>query len=147
MNRSDLSEAKLTHNMTGLFSNKSEESKAQEQKMLDELNSRAPEYKDKWNKNGVIQFKNERIAILHRTVGSQVQFIVAYDDLTKEGCRLMAIDEGQTAGGDGYSGGVGQEFPIIGDGSGAKVIVDVVGVNPSIPLLSKASFHSLEPIG
>ena len=31
------------------------------------------------------------------------------------------------AQGDGYSGGVGQEFPIIGDGSGAKVVVDVVG--------------------
>ena len=31
------------------------------------------------------------------------------------------------AQGDGYVGGVGQEFPIIGDGSGAKVIVDVVG--------------------
>ena len=31
------------------------------------------------------------------------------------------------AQGDGYVTGVGQEFPIIGDGSGAKVIVDVVG--------------------
>ena len=29
--------------------------------------------------------------------------------------------------GDGYQGGVGQEFPIIGDGTGAKVVVDVVG--------------------
>ena len=29
--------------------------------------------------------------------------------------------------GNGYSGGTGQEFNIVGDGSGAKVIVDVVG--------------------
>ena len=65
----------------------------------DEIDSRSEEYKKHWDKNGVIQFKNERIAILHRMVGAQVQFIVAFDDLTKEGYRLMAQDEGKTGGG------------------------------------------------
>jgi len=31
-------------------------------------------------------------------MGSQVEFIVAYDDLTKEGYRFMAIDEGKEGG-------------------------------------------------
>ena len=30
-------------------------------------------------------------------------------------------------GGQGYSGGLGQEFPILGDGTGGKVVVDVIG--------------------
>jgi len=30
-------------------------------------------------------------------------------------------------GGPGYIGGLGQEFPILGDGTGGKVVVDVVG--------------------
>jgi hypothetical protein len=73
---------------------------------LHELNTRSAEYKQNWNKDGIIQFKNERIAILKRVVGAQVQFIVAYDDLTKEGYRLMAIDEGMQAQGTGITGGV-----------------------------------------
>ena len=97
--------------MTGLFaSNKSEEAKTREQETVDDLNSRSEEYKDSWNKNGIVQFKNERIAILQRAWGAQVQFIVAFDDLTKEGYRLMAIDEGKTGGGDGYSGGMNSYY-------------------------------------
>jgi hypothetical protein len=69
-----------------------------------DLNGRADYYKQFWDKNGVIQFKNERLAILQRTWGLQVQFIVAFDDLTNEGYELKAIDEGKTAG-DSYTGG------------------------------------------
>jgi len=75
------------------------------------LNARVPEYKKNWNKRGIIQFKNERIAILQRAWGLQVEFIIAYDDLTNEGYRLMAIDEGKTAGGDvGITGGVNSYY-------------------------------------
>jgi hypothetical protein len=77
---------------------------------LNELSTRSAEYKQKWNKNGIIQFKNERIAILKRQIGSQVEFIVAYDDLTKEGYRLMAVDEGMTAQGSGITGGASAYF-------------------------------------
>lgn len=76
----------------------------------EELLKREPEYKINWNKNGVIQFKNERIAILHRMWGSQVEFIIAFDDLTKEGYRLMVIDEGKTADAGGLSGGVSSYY-------------------------------------
>lgn len=77
-----------------------------------ELKPRVTDYKNHWNKNGIIQFKNERIAILQRAWGSQVEFIVAYDDLTKEGYRLMAIDEGKEGGqaSGGFTGGVNAYF-------------------------------------
>ncbi len=77
-----------------------------------ELKPRVTDYKNHWNKNGIIQFKNERIAILQRSWGSQVEFIVAYDDLTKEGYRLMAIDEGKEGGqsSGGFTGGVNAYF-------------------------------------
>ena len=69
-------------------------------------------FKREWNKNGVVQFKNERIAILQRAFGTQVQFLVAYDRLTKEGYRLMAIDEGKTGGqaSGGFTGGVNSYY-------------------------------------
>lgn len=48
------------------------------------------------DKDSVVQFKSEYIAILQRRYGAQVEFIVmAFKDLTKEGYRLMAIDEGK----------------------------------------------------
>ncbi|MGD1837059.1 MAG: hypothetical protein ACPKPY_03255 [Nitrososphaeraceae archaeon] len=75
-----------------------------------ELLKRTPEYKKRWNKNGIIQFKNERIAILQRAYGSQVEFIIAFDDLTTQGYELKAIDEGKTGGGQGFSGGVNAYF-------------------------------------
>ena len=75
-----------------------------------ELNTRVTDYKKTWNKRGIIQFKNERIAILQRVWGSQVQFIIAFDDLTKEGYRLMAIDEGKAGGTDNITGGVNSYY-------------------------------------
>lgn len=61
-----------------------------------ELFARTQQYKPLWDKNGIIQFKNERIAILKRQVGVQVEFIIAFDDLTREGYELKAIDEGKS---------------------------------------------------
>ena len=58
---------------------------------------RIEKYKEKWNAGGVIQFKNERIAILHRSAKFELQFVVAFDDLTKEGYRCVAQDEGMQA--------------------------------------------------
>jgi hypothetical protein len=72
--------------------------------------SRHNEFKAQWDKNGIVQFKNNKIAILKRVVGQQVQFIVAYDKVTEEGYRLMAIDEGITASGSGFSGGASAFF-------------------------------------
>ena len=68
--------------------------------------------KANWDKNGVVQFKSESLAILQRMWGQQVQFIVACDQLTKEGYRLMAIDEGKSGGqaSGGFTGGVNAYF-------------------------------------
>jgi len=75
------------------------------------LKTRIAEYKKDWNKRGIIQFKNERIAILQRVWGSQVEFIIAYDDLTNEGYRCIAHDEGKEGGsGLGGTGGVNSYF-------------------------------------
>ena len=79
-------------------------------KQLEELKQRSPEYKKHWDKHGIIQFKNERIAILHRGQGAQVEFIVAFDDVTKEGYRLMAIDEGKEANIGGVTAGVSSYY-------------------------------------
>ena len=68
------------------------------------------QFKKDWDSTGVVQFKNNQIAILKRVWGQQVQFIVAYDHVTKEGYRLMAIDEGITAQGSGFSGGASAFF-------------------------------------
>jgi len=74
------------------------------------IKKRASQYKEEWDKEGVIQFKNEKIAILQRSLGEQTEFIVAYDDLTNEGYRLMAIDEGKSVGGNSFSGGTNAYF-------------------------------------
>ena len=75
------------------------------------LKTRKNDYKKDWNKRGIIQFKNERIAILQRAWGSQVEFIAAFDDLTNEGYRCVAHDEGKEAGsGLGATGGVNSYF-------------------------------------
>ena len=68
--------------------------------------------KSQWNKNGVIQYKDENIAILQRMWGSQVQFIIACSQVTNEGYRLMAIDEGKEGGqaSGGFTGGVNAYF-------------------------------------
>jgi hypothetical protein len=83
---------------------------------MEELNRLIALYHDKfkrqWEKNGIVQFKNENIAILQRAFGAQVHFLVAYDRLTKEGYRLMAIDEGKTGGqaSGGFTGGVNSYY-------------------------------------
>ena len=68
------------------------------------------EFKAMWQKGRVVQFKNDKIAILMRAHNSQVQFIVAYDQVTREGFRLMAIDEGKEAAAGGFTGGVSSYY-------------------------------------
>ena len=46
-------------------------------------------FKATWDKKGTIVYKNERIAILKAENGKVVQFLVAFDQVTKEGYRLM----------------------------------------------------------
>ena len=55
-------------------------------------------YKSEWDKKNVVQFKNERIAILENKHGYLVQFIVAFDQVTKEGYSLMGVSTPQDAG-------------------------------------------------
>jgi hypothetical protein len=76
------------------------------------LRKRIVEYKPSWDKTGVIQYKTEYIAILQLTWGMQVEFIIAFDDLTREGYRLMAVDEGKSGGDSsgGFTGGVNAYF-------------------------------------
>lgn len=54
------------------------------------------EVKSKWKKSGTIEYKDEYCAILHRLINNKVQFIKAFSDITKEGYRLMAQDEGSS---------------------------------------------------
>lgn len=68
------------------------------------------EFKRNWQKGRVVQFKNDKIAILMRAHASQVQFIVAFDQVTREGFRLMAIDEGKEASAGGFTGGVSSYY-------------------------------------
>jgi len=75
-----------------------------------EILRRKSQYKQLWDKDGVIQFKNERIAVLLRMWLKQIEFIIAFDDLVKEGYRLVAVDEakepdphgGWNIGGESY---------------------------------------------
>ena len=57
-------------------------------------------YKSEWDKKNVVQFKNERIAILKNEHNKQVQFIVAFDQVLKEGYVLIgnAPDQGGQSG-------------------------------------------------
>ena len=68
------------------------------------------ETKSQWDKNGVVQYKDEGLVILQRMWGQQVQFIIACSQITKEGYRLMAIDEGKEGSSGGFSGGVNAYF-------------------------------------
>lgn len=86
------------------------EAKTQISQLTADLLKRTPEYKKYWDKNGIIQFKNDRIAILKRSWGAQVEFIIAYDDLTAEGYELKAIDEGKTGDAQGISGGLNSYY-------------------------------------
>jgi hypothetical protein len=86
------------------------QTQAQISQLTAELYKRTPEYKKFWDKNGIIQFKNDRIAILKRSWGAQVEFIIAFDDLTAEGYELKAIDEGKTADAQGITGGINSYY-------------------------------------
>ena len=57
-------------------------------------------YKFQWDKKNVVQFKNERIAILKNEHNKQVQFIAAFDQVLKEGYVLIgnAPDQGGQSG-------------------------------------------------
>lgn len=94
----------ISRKITDAYNNTyQEQAKDVREERAADLEKRINEYKKYWDKNGVIQFKNERIAILHKTWGMQVQFIIAYDDLTRQGYRCVAQDEGRTAGGVGIN--------------------------------------------
>ena len=54
-------------------------------------------YKFQWDKKNVVQFKNERIAILKNEQNKQVQFIVAFDQVLKEGYVLIGTADSQDA--------------------------------------------------
>jgi len=82
------------------------EKNAEFAKVNDDLFRRSSEYKKHWNKNGIIQYKDDHIAILHRGIGGQVEFIIALSDCTKKGYRLMAIDEGKSGSSGGLTGGI-----------------------------------------
>ena len=51
-------------------------------------------YKFQWDKKNVVQFKNERIAILKASTEKFERFHVAFDQVTKEGYRLMGSGKG-----------------------------------------------------
>ena len=51
-------------------------------------------FKATWDEKGTIVYKNERIAILKAENGKVVQFLVAFDQVTKEGYRLMGSGKG-----------------------------------------------------
>ena len=52
-----------------------------------------------WDKKNVVQFKNERIAILKNEHNKQVQFIAAFDQVLKEGYVLIGTADGQDSTG------------------------------------------------
>ncbi len=78
----------------------------EQKQIIDDIRARVPQYKANWNKAGFLQYKDEYVAILRRVWGAQVEFIIAYSDLTKEGYRLMAQDEGKSGSTGGLTGGV-----------------------------------------
>lgn len=71
-----------------------------------EYDTQKAQYKRMWDKGGVVQFENDNIAILKRTWGSQVEFIMEFDRLTLNGFRCVAQDEGSSGTGGGLTGGI-----------------------------------------
>jgi len=63
-----------------------------------------------WDKVGVVHFKSEFVAILQRKYGFQVEFIVAFEDLTREGYRSRTLDEGKTGYSGGFMGGINSYY-------------------------------------
>jgi len=87
-----------------------QQGKQQEKEFTNYLLEEGRKLKPFWHKNNVIQYKDEYMAVLRKSVGAQVEFIVAMRDLTKEGYRLMAQDEGASAGGGGITGGISSYY-------------------------------------
>ena len=87
-----------------------EAAKIEQSEHTKQLLARTPDYKKQWDKNGVIQFKNERIAILQRRYGAEVEFIIAFDYLTTQSYELKAIDEDKTGESQGLSSCVNSYF-------------------------------------
>jgi predicted amidophosphoribosyltransferase len=81
----------------------SQDHKQSKKDRYQDLRGRVERYKPIWDKDGVIQFKSEHVAILQRKFGVQVEFIIAFEDLTKEGYELKALDEGKESS---FSSGV-----------------------------------------
>ena len=61
-------------------------------------------FKATFDEKGTIVYKNERIAILKAENGKVVQFLVAFDQVTKEGYRLMGSGIGLDAQSTGLAG-------------------------------------------
>jgi len=87
--------------------NEIEDYKRSKKDRYQDLRVRVDNYKPMWDKDGVIQFKTEYIAILQRKLMMQVEFIIAFEDLTREGYELKAIDQGTESS---YSKGVNSFF-------------------------------------
>jgi hypothetical protein len=83
---------------------------AEQKQIMDDIRARVPLYKPRWNKGEVLEYKDEYCAILRRHFGEQVEFIIAYSDLSKEGYRLVAQDEGKTVSSGGLSGGMNSYY-------------------------------------
>jgi hypothetical protein len=45
-----------------------------------------------------------------RPLGAQVEFIIAFDDLTAEGYELKAIDEGESGNSESFGGGINSYY-------------------------------------
>jgi hypothetical protein len=70
MSELDLTCDSCYHQAKNAHEKETKEAKIQINAFTQKLLVRTPEYKKKWNKNGIMQFKNERIAILQRAYGA-----------------------------------------------------------------------------
>ena len=91
--------------MVGLFS--SEPDSERQSELKHESESIREELKK--SDNETILFRNERIAILQAVMGLLPEFIIAFDDLTKNGYRLMLKDKDKDHGGT-YTGNVARYY-------------------------------------
>ena len=72
----------------------------------DDLTRRSEAAKTNWNKSGVYVWKSTNTAVLQKVTGRQVQFYLAFEDLTQQGFVLKAQDEGREGSSGGFSGGM-----------------------------------------
>jgi len=74
-----------------MFGNKQQTQLAQEDKMIE---SQVDLFKETWNKGGIIEFKNERMAIINKTAGKTVQYIIAMDMVMAQGYKMEGVIPG-----------------------------------------------------